>query len=162
MDTDSLSAGDHADIGAVCVRFAWCLDDRRWDDLEAMFAPAVDVDYTDLFGGGAVKATPGELVAASRRLLETLDRTQHFVAGHLVSGQGDQATCRSQVIATHAYAAARLGDRIWTVGGSYTMELARTAAGWLITGLRFTLSWSSGNHEIVRQSRADAAAAASA
>lgn len=158
--SDALSAQDHADITATCIRFAWCLDDRRWDDLEALFGPAVDVDYTDLFGGTAATLAPRQLVGASRRLLETLDRTQHFVAAHVVSGQGDRATCRSQVIATHTYNAARLGDRNWTVGGSYTMDLVRNGTGWLIVGLVFALAWSSGNHEIVRQSRADAAGAA--
>jgi hypothetical protein len=61
------------------------------------------------------------------------------------------------VIASHAYAAARLGERIWTAGGSYTMELERSANAWLIVGLRFTLTWSTGNHEIVHQSRLAAA-----
>jgi hypothetical protein len=156
----ALSAQDHADVIATCIRFAWCLDDRRWEDLGAMFGPAVKVDYTELFGGSAATLAPGDLVSASRRLLETLDRTQHLVASHLVSGHADRASCRSHVIATHTYGAARLGDRNWTVGGSYTMDLTRGGSAWLIVGISFSLAWSSGNHEIVRQSRSDAAASA--
>jgi hypothetical protein len=156
-DQEILSPADRADIVASCVHFAWCLDDRRWDDLQALFGPAVAVDYTDLFGGSAATLEPGQLVAASRRLLETLDGTQHLVAGHLVTGHGDRATCRTQVVATHTYAAARLGERIWTVGGSYTMDYERVESEWLIVGLRFTLTWSTGNHEIVHRSRQDAA-----
>jgi hypothetical protein len=41
------------------------------------------------------------------------------------------------------------------------MDLARTGADWRIVGLKFELSWSTGNREIVRQSRLDAEAAAS-
>jgi hypothetical protein len=163
-DSTTLSREDHAEIVDTCIRFAWCLDDRRWDDLASLFGPAVRVDYTDLFGGDAATLAPHQLVSASRQLLDTLDRTQHFVSGHLVTGAGDRASCRTQVIASHTYAAARLGERIWTAGGSYTMDFERALPGahaWLIVGLRFTLIWSTGNHEIVHQSRVDAAAAAS-
>ena len=58
----ALSAQDHADVIATCIRFAWCLDDRRWEDLGAMFGPAVKVDYTELFGGSAATLAPGDLV----------------------------------------------------------------------------------------------------
>jgi hypothetical protein len=154
----TLSVEDRAAVIDTCIRFAWCLDDRRWDDLAALFGTEIDADYTSLLGGEPATVTPDDMVAASHRLLGTIDASQHFVAGHVVTGDSDRAQCRSQVIATHTFAAARLGERIWTAGGSYTMDLARSGDRWQIVGLRFDLIWSTGNHEIVHQSRADARA----
>lgn len=156
----TLSIEDRAAVVDHCIRFAWCLDDRRWDELSTLFGPQIEADYTSLFGGEPVTVTPEDMVAASDRLLGTIDASQHLVANHVVTGHGDRARCRSHVIATHTYAAAKLGERIWTAGGNYTMDLERSGEGWRIIGLRFDLIWSTGNHEIVYQSRADASAKA--
>lgn len=148
-----ISAEDREAVVATCTSFALCIDERRWDDLESLLAPSVNVDYSDLFGGGPMTVKASELAAHSRRSLGGLTATQHLVASYLVSGTGAGAQCRSQVIANHVLLGTRTGDSTWTVGGRYTMDLKRLNDRWRITGLKFVVAWATGNRAIMEEAR---------
>lgn len=149
-----LSPEDRQAVTETCTNFAWCIDERRWSDLEALFTPTVDVDYSDLFGGQPMTVRASDLAGHSRRSLGCLTATQHLVASHLVTGAGNQARCRSQVIASHVWLGTRTGDSNWTVGGCYQMDLQRSEGGWRISRVSFTVAWSSGNQAILQEAGA--------
>ena len=144
-----LSLQDRAEIVETCTQMAWCLDERRWEDLESLFADQIALDYTSAFGGEPMSVSPAEMARNSQTVLKNLSATQHLVGSHVVTGGGDAAFCKSQVIASHVFPNT-LGDPLWTAGGHYYMELIRSDRGWLIAGLRFQMQWSTGNRDILR------------
>jgi hypothetical protein len=46
------------------------------------------------------------------------------------------------------------GGPMWTIGGRHDYQLTRTAGGWRIAGLTFTLQWATGNMNVVNLSMA--------
>jgi hypothetical protein len=149
---NDLSLQERAEVIETCSQWAWCIDERRWEDLASLFADQCEVDYTELFGGEPMVVSPSDMARNSETLLKNLSATQHLVASHVVSGGGGRASCKSQVIATHALPNA-LGDSLWTVGGHYYMELIQSDRGWRIAKLRLRVLWSTGNREIMRLAR---------
>ncbi len=149
MSEATLTAGEQADVVATCTEMAWCLDERRWDDLAELFTEEIQFDYTELFGGEAQTISPADLVRSSKALLAHLGATQHLVGAHRVEGAGDRAACRSMVQATH-YLENPTGDPLWTVGAQYHMELRRTDGRWRISSVRVVVQWAKGNREVLR------------
>jgi hypothetical protein len=140
---------DRTAIIETCTKFAWCIDERRWDDFGLLFADNVTIDYTDLFGGEVRTVTPADMVRTSQMLLGNMEATQHLVASHLTEVSGNQATCRSMVQASH-FLPNRTGDPLWTVGAQYHMTLQRNGEEWLLSGVRVEFCWATGNREVMR------------
>jgi hypothetical protein len=139
---------DRLAITEVCSAFGWLADRRRWEDLEAVFAPQVDLDYTSLNGGEPVKLDASAIVAGWREAFAAMTATQHLIAGHLVEVDGDRATCTANFQATHLGPAPD-GDSAWTLGGHYLFGLVREGGGWRIGSLTMTAVWQTGSREAI-------------
>jgi hypothetical protein len=139
---------DRFDIIDTTVRMAWHADRREWDGLNDVLAPRVRLDYTSLSGGEAATVERGDIIVSWRNALGGLTATQHLVGNHLVTIDGDRATCTAAFQATHVLANPH-GDPTWTLGGHYRFELTRTSAGWRITDLTMTADWATGNQQIM-------------
>ena len=113
-----------------------------------MLAPRVRLDYTSLAGGEAATVERGDIIAAWRNALGALTATQHLVTNHLVTIDGDQATCTAAFQATHVLANPH-GDPTWTLGGHYRFDLTRTSGGWRIAAVTMTADWAAGNQQIM-------------
>lgn len=72
----------------------------------------------------------------------------HLVANHLVSIDGDEATCTAAFQATHLLANPH-GGPLWTLGGHYDLRLARSGEGWRITSVCMIADWATGNQQIM-------------
>jgi SnoaL-like domain len=77
-----------------------------------------------------------------------LDAVHHLITCQVINLDGDQATCAANMQGTHVLANTS-GGPIWTVGGRHDYQLKRTADGWKIAGLTFTVQWATGNMHIV-------------
>ena len=71
-----------------------------------------------------------------------------MVTCHVISLDGDQATCAANMTGTHVLANSS-GGPMWTVGGRHDYQLERTPGSWQIAGLTFTLQWATCNMNIV-------------
>ena len=89
-----------------------------------------------------------EFVDGWRQTLQNLDAVHHMITSHVITLDGDQATCAANMQGTHVFANAS-GGPIWTVGGRHDNQLERTPDGWRIAGLTFTIQWATGNMHIV-------------
>ena len=154
--SDQLDLADRYQIIETCTRMGLLIDNRRWEELGEIFAGEFDIDYTSVFGGSTARITPADMIRNSRLLLGNLEATQHLVTGHIVTGSGHQASCVSQVQATHIKHSST-GEAHWTVGAQYNMSLIRTAPGWRISALRTTMRWAAGNREVMRLGKIRAA-----
>ncbi|GAB3416238.1 nuclear transport factor 2 family protein [Flindersiella endophytica] len=135
------------EIVELTSRLLVLVDSRDWDAAWRLFTDVVQVDYTSLNGGAPQTIPAKDLIAGWQTVLEGLDATQHLVGNHLVSVDGDQATCVANVQATHVLHNAT-GGPIWTVGGRYDFGLINTSAGWRIGALTLTVRWATGNQHI--------------
>lgn len=141
-----MSAGDAADVLAVMAvlnRYAWALDTRDWEGLREVFAEDLRADY-----GAFQVAGVAEMVRVMERSHAHVDATQHLIGGHDVRVDGDTARTRCQVIAT-----LRRSGRpplVYRTGAWYADELARTPAGWRITGRVAHGLWQEGDRAVVR------------
>ena len=100
----------------------------RYDDVRDVFAE----DVVFVSHDGVVRA---EGVDMLREMLIGLTQKyaafQHVITNTVVDLDGDQATVRSNVVATHV-----LKDdpsKVWVVKGSYHDEAVRTADGWRLS-----------------------------
>src|ERR1700719_78237 len=139
---------DRLAILELIGNLALLLDARDWNALERLFADPVHYDRTSLFGGQPETLSPAELMAGYRQALGNLDAVHHLITCHVISLDGDQATCAADMQGTHVLANAS-GGPMWTVGGRHDYQLTRTPGGWRVAGLTFTLQWANGNMNVV-------------
>ncbi|MFC4907359.1 nuclear transport factor 2 family protein [Actinomadura gamaensis] len=139
---------DRLDVADICTRMGWHADRREWDLLQGLFADRVILDYTSLNGGEPADLTPAQIVGGWRGVLGGFDATQHLIAGHLVTVEGDTAVCTANFQAVHRLANPH-GSPLWTLGGTYRFGLVRTADGWRINALTMTATWADGNQHLM-------------
>ncbi|GAA2150327.1 nuclear transport factor 2 family protein [Actinomadura napierensis] len=135
------------EIAETCTRMAVHADRREWALLRGLFADSVLLDYTSLNGGEPARLTPQEIVDAWAATLGGFDATQHLIANHLVEVDGDRAVCTASFQATHRLATP-YGAPLWTLGGDYRWELARTGGRWLIDSVAMKATWGDGNKDL--------------
>jgi ketosteroid isomerase-like protein len=139
---------DRLAILELIARLGLLVDARDWDALEGLFTDPVYSDRTSLLGGEPVTVGRAEFVAGWRQTLQNLDAVHHMITCHVITLDGDRATCAANMQGTHVYTN-HSGGPIWTVGGRHDYQLERTPDGWRIAGLTFTLQWATGNMNIV-------------
>ena len=139
---------DRLAILELIGRLVLALDGRDWDALGQLFTDTVYSDRTSLLGGEPVTVGRAEFVDGWRQTLQNLDAVHHLITCHVITLDGDLATCAANMQGTHVYAN-HSGGPIWTVGGRHDYQLQRTPGGWRIAGLTFNLQWATGNMNIV-------------
>ncbi|MGW0659536.1 nuclear transport factor 2 family protein [Streptodolium elevatio] len=86
-------------------------------------------------------------MAGWSQALGGFDATQHLITNHMVDVTGDSAVCTAAFQATHRLANP-FGAPLWTLGGDYRFDLARSGDGWRITGVVMTATWADGNKDL--------------
>ncbi len=126
---------DRQEVADVLMRYGSSLDERNWDRLSTCF---VD-DVTSVLAGGPEMNGYAQLEEAVRAALGVYEATQHHIADLEAEIDGDSATLRANLIATHLY-----GGNRFVVGGVYREELVRTAEGWRIAHHQLDSLWMDG------------------
>ena len=98
MEPAALQAlADHQAIVDTIVRWASALDAKDWGAARACFTDEVETDYADLRGTGAERLSADAFVELRRTALERLT-THHMSTNHVVTLDGDRATCASAML----------------------------------------------------------------
>uniref|UniRef100_A0A832H6J4 Nuclear transport factor 2 family protein n=1 Tax=Oscillatoriales cyanobacterium SpSt-402 TaxID=2282168 RepID=A0A832H6J4_9CYAN len=119
-------------------------DLRNWDACRDAFSDRVETDYTSLTGGQPSTVNAEDLVNGWKNFFsQTFKVTQHLIGSHVVTIQGDTATCLSNFQAHHVYLDSVKGT--WTLGGVYEHGLIQTPQGWQVNRMKMTWTWESGN-----------------
>ncbi|MGN5376584.1 nuclear transport factor 2 family protein [Streptomyces lasalocidi] len=141
------SVADRLDVIETCTRMGWYIDQREWESLGDVFSDEIMLDYTSLNGGEPGPVSRKDLVGAWSGLLGNFAATQHLLSNFLVDVQGDSAVATAMFQATHRMPNEH-GAPLWTLGGTYRIDLERTADGWRINGMVMTATWADGNQHL--------------
>ena len=139
---------DRLAIIELVGRLSLAIDAKDWDAMGQLFTETVYHDRTSLTGGEPYTAPVAQFVEGWRQTLQAMDAIHHQITNHVVGLDGDEATCTANMQGTHVLANAS-GGSMWTVGGRHLYELKRTADGWRISGLTFTLQCATGNMNVL-------------
>jgi hypothetical protein len=153
--TDLAAIADKLEIIEVCTRVHWCYDHQDWDGLDALFADAVSMPTLAqaASAGFAVGRYLDRYLFSRDELKRALSSvkdglvTQHLIAGHQVTLDGDRAVCVAHSVNIHltsATASVPGGDLV-AHGNDYRFDLVRTVGGWRIRGWVPRIRWSHGD-----------------
>jgi uncharacterized membrane protein len=144
MNTASQGITDHAAIINAVNGIAIFADLRDWDRCRQSFSDRVEFDYTSLTGG-----TP-TIIAADQQMQQwsdffksTFKSTQHIIGSHVVTINGDTATCVSNFQAHHTYLDSEKGT--WILSGVYNHDLVRVDNAWKVNKMKMSIAWETGN-----------------
>jgi hypothetical protein len=132
-ELDPGSLKDRMDIIEVLSRYAHGIDRRDPILYRSCFADVVDVETS---GTSIEQGSADDWAALALRAVGIFEVTQHTITDHLVTLAGDEATCVANLQALHWNP-----DGSLLVGGYYTNRLVRTDAGWKISRLEMSVTW---------------------
>ena len=138
---------DRAEISEVQLRYAACTDTLNWPVFRTCFTDVLEVDFSSSMGLPVVRVTAEEWVENTRLVLGSMNATQHVIANQMITfddDDDDHATCVAGVRARH-HNPSFTGDSDQTAYGYYTNKFDRTPAGWRMSTLKMTATWSTGN-----------------
>lgn len=137
-------AMDSLEITNTVNRVALLSDLRDWATVKACFTEQVEVDYTSLMGGQPEAIAAEALVQRWKSFFDaTFKTTQHLLGSHVVTFNGNTATCMSHFQARHIPLDS--AKEPWTLGGYYTHELVKQSERWLIQKMKMVWTWESGD-----------------
>jgi 3-phenylpropionate/cinnamic acid dioxygenase small subunit len=132
---DARAAADHVEIAQLLQRYGRALDDRRFADLDALFAADAEVDYQ--IGDTTTRGPWREVGGTFPRFLDVFLYTTHLISPPVLELRGDEASADSRLIAVHGWERLAGGRGAWFVFGVYRDTLVRTPEGWRIRRREF-------------------------
>jgi hypothetical protein len=125
---------DRAAIADAVAGLAHAQDDRNWTALRRLFTDEVTLDLsTHYFGRPPTTVTAAELVELARATLEGFDCTHHTATNLAVQLSGNQAECRTHMLAYHHVPADPGVVDYCTMRGYWQLKLRKLGGRWLIT-----------------------------
>ncbi len=147
MDPQLKEFLDRQAISEVVIRYATAVDSLDWRLWRSCFTDEVEIDFTS-WSDGEVRTIPADLwVAGGVALFPGFQASQHVSTNHVITLDGDEATCVSYMQAQH-YLPNNKGDNWLEIGGYYTNSLIRCDDGWRIRRCQLTVMWTRGNRHI--------------
>lgn len=145
ITADNVVAGvqhfaDQAAVKNTLITMVTAVDSNDWATTLAQFDDKVFVDYSSMTGDAGSEVVAKDLVNGWEKLLGKV-QSQHLVTNVVVSIDGDTASVKSYVDASHF----AKGVEHFDVLGSYDHKLKRTDDGWKITYLKLNLIGVKGN-----------------
>ena len=136
---------DRMELNEVMNRYAASIDLRDWSRLRSVFVDGeIEADFTSMGVKQVFHGQAEAWVDLVRQTIVGFDATQHFFANHSADIDGDRALDTRYMQARH-----QLGDDHYTIGGYYTGQMLRTAAGWRIARYKLTVTFSDGERRLM-------------
>ncbi|MCL3780659.1 nuclear transport factor 2 family protein [Prolixibacteraceae bacterium JC049] len=121
-------------------------DNREWEKLESIFADQVELDYSSMNGNPATVLSPRQITDAWKTFLPGFSSTHHQLGNFITEIEGNTAKVFCYGTATH-YLEHEAGN-IWTVVGSYNLELKEMDGTWRVTKMKLNYKYQDGNTQL--------------
>ena len=136
---------DRVELDEVMNRYAASIDLRDWARLRTVFVDGeIEADFTSMGVKQVFRGPAEEWVERVRQTIVGFDATQHFFANHSAEFDGDRAVDTRYMQARH-----QLCDTHYAIGGYYTGQMVRTAAGWRVARYTLTVTFSDGDRRLM-------------
>jgi hypothetical protein len=137
---------DRQAITDLVSRYGLMVDSLRFRDATDLFTDGFVFEFPTvryaLKGGRRVDVVPAEMT--SQLGMPPYEATQHVISNVLIELDGDTATVRANLIATHVHRVAEPSSH-FDLGGVYEFTVRRTDAGWRLSGVKLTQVWVAGD-----------------
>ncbi len=127
---------DRMEIIDTQNRYATGVDTRDRDLYRSCFTDEMELDMSGMGLGEPMTLSADMWVDQAISLVSGFESTQHIITNHVISIEGDRATCVAYLQAQHYNP-----ENMYTVGGYYSNSLVRTPDGWKISKLKLTPAW---------------------
>lgn len=128
------------------------VDERNWEQVSTIFADSVLLDYTSMAGGEPAQLTSAQIIDSWKGVLPGFDKTHHQLGNYLVVDDSSVIKVFCYGTATH-YLQNESGNNVWTVVGTYDLELSESNGVLKITGMKFNLKYIDGNNDLVQMAQ---------
>jgi hypothetical protein len=133
---------DRLEIADVLTRYTRAIDTRQWDQLDTVFTPDAEIDYTE---SGGIAASYAEVKPWLAEALPMFFLEWLHTLGQLdIAIDGDTATCTGYFHNPMRMSDGEGGEKVVEVGGLYHHELVRTSDGWRSRKLHEQIAWRRG------------------
>ncbi|MEM8932926.1 MAG: nuclear transport factor 2 family protein [Acidobacteriota bacterium] len=135
---------DETTIANTLARYFTAVDDGDWTSLERLMSNPFHLDYSSFGAGDPADLEPAVVLDGWKQVLPGFDHTHHQIGNlEIELGGGDEAEATCYVTATH-----QLGERVWTVVGTYDITLRHDGSDWAVSGLRFGFKYQTGDTDL--------------
>ena len=142
-----MNNNDFVEITRRRYEYAMGIDSRDFGLLRSVFSENIVMDFEDYNGMPKAKLKADEWVESCKPLFLGLDSTQHIMTNPIVEVEGDRASCRMQMQATHFF---RDGDqKEFSIGGYYEDKLLHNGEQWSISAVTLKIFWTRGIRDIM-------------
>lgn len=125
------------------------VDEPSWPLVSSVLDDSVLLDYTSMAGGEPATLTSKQIIDSWKCVLPGFDKTHHQLGNYLVSIDAENIIVFCYGTATH-FLKNETNNNVWTVVGTYDLELQAKDSGLKITKLKFNLKYMDGNSDLVR------------
>jgi uncharacterized protein (TIGR02246 family) len=125
---------DEREISRLLVVFSRCIDTKDFDAYAQLYAQDAEL----VTPWGSHKGREG-LAEHVQNDLGGYRALHHVSTGHEITVDGDRATVRATLLATHI--TDDTGTQFWSVGGHYDMKLAKTNGNWRLARVAINPAW---------------------
>lgn len=143
LSSFTLKAQEMNQVNTSVTKLFVATDERNWTEVENRFASKVIIDYASMNGNPAVELTPNQVSTAWKGILPGFEYTHHQLGNFITTIDGNTAHVFCYGTATH-YLKDDNGS-LWTVVGSYDLDLIKEGSEWKITKMKFNFKYQDGN-----------------
>jgi hypothetical protein len=126
---------DYIAITDVVQRYGQATDTHDFDLLRTCYGEYIEVDHTPTIGMGRIRVSADKWCALADKFHSQLDGDEHIMIPQSIVINGDNASCRVLMHASHFYRAATGGSPYQTLAGSYDLKFVRGDDGWKLLNL---------------------------
>ena len=128
------------------------VDNRDWENVKLIFSDKVLLDYTSMTGGEPATLSSNQIIDSWKGILPGFDKTHHQLGNYIIETESGLSKVFCYGTATH-YLANESQKNIWTVVGSYDLELKNIDSAWRITKMKFNLKYIDGNNDLPKMAQ---------
>jgi hypothetical protein len=138
---DVAQISDRLEIEALLTRYTRAIDTGEWDQLDEVFTPDAEIDYT---ATGGIAAEYAEVKAWLAEMLPIFPKRMHTLGQIDSQVTGDEATVAAYFHNPMLLPQSDGGEVLVEFGGIYHHDLVRTPQGWRSRRLLEELVWKRG------------------
>jgi hypothetical protein len=123
------------------------VDNKDWEKVKIILSDTVLLDYSSMAGGEPAYLSSIQIIDSWKGILPGFDKTHHQLGNYLVEMSPLSVKVFCYGTATH-YLSNESNNNIWTVVGSYDLELKSMSNSWRIVKMKFNLKYIDGNTDL--------------